>query len=407
MSLVCAQCNKWKAARDGLCSLCRSCLGVIQISKQERFTEGDLAFAQEQLNLLLGNLTARVVSSPPPVLGGETVRHRRREVSPRSSRGHASSPHKEGVPERPPPDRPRRSRRSRPESEVNIKALPASSEESRSEDRAVERREHHRVSVHRRETKAAPSPSRERSRRRSKRAPEDKEGPKTEDSPKEWKPTLHLEKRKGTPVPEPRVPPRAEASERSSRAVLAPAPALPSAHRNQEAVPPAERDTAEEENPPDQEGTPGGTSSSAKGSWGWYTPSKGQKGKGPGPKGKGKKGKGQFYWPPWGYWVEPQQWNKPKKKNRGQARVDWWAARKGKGTGKAETSAGKGNNPAPTDPPAEVAEATEAPGSGSAAAPAEDNRAASEQALREREESWANATEESEEARRPVGEAES
>ena len=36
--------------------------------------------------------------------------------------------------------------------------------------------------------------------------------------------------------------------------------------------------------------------------------------------------------------MPPQQWTRPKKKNRGLARVEWWAARNpaGKGKGKAE-----------------------------------------------------------------------
>lgn len=107
MSRVCLQCNKWQAARDDLCLLCRGLLGVVQVSKQENFTSSDFSLAVGQVNSLLGNLTSRVVGVPGPRLSsGSTFR---RDNSPHSGRGGTSSSFKEGTPRDPPPERPRTS----------------------------------------------------------------------------------------------------------------------------------------------------------------------------------------------------------------------------------------------------------------------------------------------------------
>lgn len=303
MSRACLQCNKWQAARDDLCLLCRGLLGVVQVSKQENFTSSDFSFAVEQVNSLLGNLTARVVGVPGPRLsGGSSFR---RDSSPHSHRGSTSYPAKEGTRE-PPPERPRSSQAARPAPRQNPKAPPASSEESEEETTRREKRHRRRESGRRRGSRAEASPSRERSRKRAKESTEDKEGDKLESPPKVWKPTLRLEGRKSAGVPEPSSPPRVELSARPSRDASegsAPASHSPGGKGNS---PREEREADPEGGPPEVVTGPVRNSSSHRGTWEWNPPTKGKKGKGPGPKGQGKKGKANFSWPAWGYWVPPR-----------------------------------------------------------------------------------------------------
>jgi len=94
--------------------------------------------------------------------------------------------------------------------------------------------------------------------------------------------------------------------------------------------------------------------------------------------------------------VPPQQWTRPKKKNRGLARG---AARNPAGKGK-----GKAEGVAPAGPPPEAAAPKAAPATGPTPSPPattggeENKREESDRVLRDRERSWADASEELEEA---------
>ena len=207
-------------------------------------------------------------------------------------------------------------------------------------------------------------------------------------------------------MPVPKTPPRAALSARSDRASLAPAVSTGSPPSENSSTPQRERERETDGNSPGQGSASKGTPRSREEDWDWSSSSKGNKGKGV--KGKGKKGKTNVFWSPWGYWVDPNQWTRPKKKNRGLARVDWWAARtsQGKGKGKTGGKGAKGDTPASAETPPEVAVTATAPEStGGTSTPADvpvanDSRSESERALRERQESWADASEEPEEARR-------
>ena len=280
MSRVCLQCNKWQAARDDLCLLCRGLLGVVQVSKQENFTSSDFSFAVGQVNSLLGNLTSRVVGVPGPRLSsGSTFR---RDNSPHSGRGGTSSSFKEGTPRDPPPERPRTSQAARPEPSQNIKALPTSSDESGQETKRREKRHRRREPRRRRGDRTDASPSRERSRKRVKENAEDKEGDKLESPPKEWKPNLRLEGRRATPVPEPNSPTRVELSERASRATSEGSSPAPHAPGGKGTPPREEREFDQERSPSELGAGPIRNSTSHRGTWEWNPPAKGKKGKGPG-----------------------------------------------------------------------------------------------------------------------------
>ena len=214
-----------------------------------------------------------------------------------------------------------------------------------------------------------------------------------------------MEGRKSAGVPEPSSPPRVELSARPSRDASegsAPASHSPGGKGHS---PREEREADPEGGPPEVVTGPVRNSSSHRGTWEWNPPTKG---KNPGPKGQGKKGKANFSWPAWGYWVPPPEWTRPKKKNRGLARAGWWAARNpaNKGKGKGEGAAAEESPAAPVAPAPEAAApeaapvAAPAPSAPAATVGEENNRDESDRALRARELSWANASEELEEARR-------
>eukprot|EP00435_Cladocopium_sp_Y103_P022726 s1282_g5.t1 len=413
----CIQCNKWEVARKDLCALCRASLGIVQISIQDQFGPVDFDFAVNSLNQLLGNLTSRIVSAPPlRIQGGAKPAGKKPGPAEERSREGISCSAEAGTP-RPAESTSRSShvKRERTPDKVNIKSLPLSPERSKSERPPSSHRS--RRSHREDPPESKRSGSRERSRRRKRSSPRNSPVRETPRERKgDWKPSLHLEPRTGGGVPEPdNPPPRVSLTGRSPPGVVAPSvpppPPVPRREREEEAP-------AEEGWEPSEEGKGGkGSSEESAGDWVWIPKGKGfpedvEKGKGKkgnvGKGGKAWKGKGKPSYNP--YWWQVPEW-KPKKKNRGLKRIEWWtgapAVAKGAAKGKAKVSPTAPESAHTETPPvtptagvttevgdpATSAETGETSAGAGTAEPS--TRSEVDSALRARESSWADATEDS------------
>ena len=398
MDRLCLQCNRWAAARDGLCLLCRAGLGIVQISKQENFTEEDFDFAVDSLNQLLGNLTSRAVSAPSFKSGRDRPEDSTRGSGRDRPSGGTSSHRGERSPF---PETPKSERSHTGKSpETNIKSLPLHPQEERESrtDRSRGRRRRHRAEE--RAPSREPSLSRERSRRRRSKSPEVSESRATKKEPaKAWKPSLRPSEDLPRLTP-PRAPPRVDLQERSDRrARTSRSPSLSPSHKKErgENNPPRKIARAKEE-PASSGNSPG--SAPPSGDRGSEAASfQGKAGKGKKGKGKPFKGKGKgkppipIWWDPYSSWWSPPP---PKKKNRGLKRPEWWAKHKGKGKGEERETPDSAVPPAPLEEGSPSTTGTSVPEGGAPTAsppiPPEDTPGSGEAARRDRERAWADAT---------------
>ena len=384
MQRSCVQCYKWPAARENLCLLCRACLGIVQISVQDKFGPADFDFAVDSVNNLLGNLTSRIVCAPPLKIAGGEEAGQSGEPSSSGKPGSVSSPSKADAPSVPKRKRDRsfsREEREKP----NIKSLPLSPGRGEKKERHSSRRRRRRRSEASSPEGEGPAAPRGHSGRR--RSPSPKASPKKESPthpPKEWKPSLNLSKRKDKEVPEPEGPPKVSLQGRSDLGTAVPRSPPPPPPRRRESPEPERRDNwdAEEGWAPSE--APESYPPEYSGQWTWVPKGKGHKGK----------GKGKIPWKgyPFPFWNTGPDW-RPKKKNRGLKRQEWWAARHTpqKGSGKGAESAAAGEAAPASAPTGAAEEATPLPSAPEA--PPEDSREESDRALRARERSWADASE--------------
>jgi hypothetical protein len=70
MRALCVQCGRWQGERDQVCQLCRLCLSISRVAKNTNFNEVDFEWAVDQLSVVLGTLSSRLLIGPPSGSGG-------------------------------------------------------------------------------------------------------------------------------------------------------------------------------------------------------------------------------------------------------------------------------------------------------------------------------------------------
>ena len=396
MCALCLQCGRWQGGRDRVCQLCRLCLSIRHIGKNSSFTEEDFDWTVDQLSVILGTLSSRVLVGPPLDSGGsrspkekEDRRRTSSKASPESGRrGRESGPVPPAKdlakgPSVPPPPRVRSKEETK-------------SPSPRERERSRRRRRDKSPSVRSADKKEDKTSGARRSKERDGPKEEvDKEPPK-----KDWKPSLRDSKTPGTDETgseRPATPPRAPTELRS-------------------------RVDAESSRPPPSTQEEWGDShqysewdeSHYYGDyWGWPYYSYPDYSAGYSKGFKGNKGKGSFQWVPKGKGKGTSSGGpyKKKKNNKGLNRPIWWEQHKGrvKGSGKgAKSGKSKGEpvpegaapnsaTPAAPEAPETIAPPAEAPEGGASETPPTDTLeggapASAEAALAERARSWADAT---------------